>query len=390
MAKVYDLAVLRRLCQQALQNGGRQHSAVRWSWDVSGNCQEPVVRELHARPSPDHRTPLRKGGTFYSLDATLDGAQAQGHEVGPDRPRQRRYITVAPGTSAPLTLELTVRCRRCDPCRAIRRRMWTARAKRETGEAVRTWFGTLTLRPEVHFVHLSRARQRLALQGVDYDTLSYHEQFVQLHNQSSRELTLMLKRVRKATGSPFKFMLVAEAHRSGLPHYHMLIHEQDAAKPIRKAVLDKNWPCGFVKWRLVRELGEATYLCKYLSKSTAARVRASVRYGDGREEVTRDALEHSHRSEGVPRPQGEGITSKACTPRHSPRCSLRVSPEPEGPGEQKTKKGDAAAAFLVASGREAIFQKCGGENGTTLSEKQSEGRNAGRLSIPGAEADADT
>lgn len=156
--------------------------------------------------------------------------------------------------------------------------MWSTRAKAETQAAKRTWFGTLTLRPEAHVIMRSRARVRLATQGIDFDSLPIGEQFILHHHQCSIEITKYLKRVRKESAAQFRYLLVAEHHQSGLPHYHVLIHEHVGA--VKHATLAKQWLLGFEKYRLVTDLREATYLCKYLSKATVARVRASVRYGE--------------------------------------------------------------------------------------------------------------
>lgn len=158
--------------------------------------------------------------------------------------------------------------------------MWAARAILETRRSARTWFGTLTIAPQVHFRHLNAARARARSRALVWEELSTAEQFAALQAQSGREVTLMLKRLRKATGAPFVYLCVAEAHESGLPHYHLLVHERAHEMPIRKSQLDAEWRIGFCKWRLVNELREATYLCKYLGKATMARVRASVAYGE--------------------------------------------------------------------------------------------------------------
>lgn len=157
--------------------------------------------------------------------------------------------------------------------------MWQRRAVHEFKTAYRNWFGTLTLRPDFHMQVLSRARERMRLQGIDYETLPPSEQFALRHFEISKEITKYLKRVRKASGAPFRFLLVAEAHKSGLPHYHVLLHEQHPGKPVRHRTLSSQWHCGFEKWRLVEDDRTAKYLCKYLAKDNRARVRASVSYG---------------------------------------------------------------------------------------------------------------
>lgn len=146
----------------------------------------------------------------------------------------------------------------------------------------RTWFLTLTLRPEEHFRMATQARHRLAGSGVDFDRLSLDRQFEERHREVNREITLYLKRVRKESGRKFRYFLVAERHRSGLPHYHALVHETALDGPIRAATLKSQWRLGFSQCKLVAETGDgraASYVAKYLSKDALARVRASAGYG---------------------------------------------------------------------------------------------------------------
>lgn len=174
-----------------------------------------------------------------------------------------------------------VRCRKCDVCLRYRSFDWRTRALAEIGLSVRTWFGTLTLSPQEHYRFRCAASKRY---GSEFDALSVDEQLPRLHAEISVSLTRALKRLRKriADGSaaPFRYLLVCERHKSGLPHYHMLLHETDVDRPIRKSLLNEWWPHGFSQWRLAKPEA-AGYVAKYLSKSAAARVRASQRYGEG-------------------------------------------------------------------------------------------------------------
>lgn len=156
---------------------------------------------------------------------------------------------------------------------------WAMRAKAEVQGSPRTWFGTLTLRPEAHTTMLARARARMSRQGIDFDTLAFGDQFAERVKQCNVEITKYLKRVRKATPAGFRYLLVAEHHKSGLPHFHMLVHERESGS-VKHAVLSGQWLLGYEQWRLIESLNQATYLCKYLSKATVARVRASGGYGD--------------------------------------------------------------------------------------------------------------
>lgn len=266
-----------RLVDRALQAGATRKSALRTEWDVSGNCQKPVERELHVRPSGESRSDDRESRFVREVQKYFPGAVRIDPHVKARLVVDRR-ITVRRGKQHPLTLAMTLRCRKCDKCLEQRRRQWTARANAESVVAVRNWFGTLTLRPEAHLHYANRARRRLSKQGVDFDALPFGEQFIERHREIGRELTKYVKRVRKETRAQFRFIMVAEHHKSGLPHYHCLVHEHKGS--VTHAALSKQWSLGFEKWRLVGPEERAVrYVTKYLAKASVARVRASVRYG---------------------------------------------------------------------------------------------------------------
>lgn len=158
--------------------------------------------------------------------------------------------------------------------------LWAYRAKAECAAATRTWFGTLTFAPEHHLRFVNLARRAASRNGDDYDAFPQERRFALIHAEASKEVTKMLKRVRSASGVPFKYLCVVEAHKSGYPHYHLLVHERSHEKQLRWKLLSSQWRHGFSKWRLVVDPGEATYITKYVNKSDYARVRASVAYGD--------------------------------------------------------------------------------------------------------------
>lgn len=270
---------MKRLVTKALSSGAIRKSAMRIEWNLAGNCLMPKARELHVRPGADKESPairflreIRKNFPEAKLDKIVAHDQ---------RGRSKaRDIVVAPQTAMPLTLAMDLRCRRCDRCLQLRQRMWAHRAKAETSLSRRTWFGTLTLRPDEQWRFLTQARVDLAEQGIDFDALPYGEQFTERHKRIGVEITKYLKRVRKRSGATIRLLCVAEHHQSGDPHYHMLVHEHCEAG-VRHQVLAEEWKLGFEKWRLVTRVDRASYLCKYLSKSSVARVRASRDYGHG-------------------------------------------------------------------------------------------------------------
>ena len=171
-------------------------------------------------------------------------------------------------------------CRRCEVCLRRRGARWAYRAKEELAVAPRTWFGTLTLRPEQHWIMQCRAAVRLGENGRSWSDLTADEQFVERHKECGAELTTWLKRVRKESAAPLRYLLVAEAHKSGLPHYHVLVHERSPDVRVYERTLRRQWKLGFSKFTLVEgDPKAAWYVCKYLSKAALARVRASVSYG---------------------------------------------------------------------------------------------------------------
>lgn len=116
----------------------------------------------------------------------------------------------------------------------------------------------------------------------DYDDLSDQQKLKARLKHSGSEVTRYLKRLRHHAKAPLRFVCVTELHKEkliGLPHYHLLIHEQ-TRNAITHAVLAEHWKWGFERWRLLEPSSRAEwYLCKYLAKSNDDRVRASLRYG---------------------------------------------------------------------------------------------------------------
>jgi len=94
-------------------------------------------------------------------------------------------------------------------------------------------------------------------------------------DELGKEVTKWLKRVR-STGARFTYLMVVEAHKSGLPHVHLLIHDQ-AATTYR--ALTAAWRLGFAHAKLVEGVSGPRYVTKYLVKSMMARVRSSLNYG---------------------------------------------------------------------------------------------------------------
>ena len=250
----------RALARHALQMGGERYSLHEIRWDCSGGCEAPVRVLFEGRPEARPFTHLGARGLHT-----------------------RQFVHYADGFDRDqlMSVLMLTRCRRCRVCLRARQFAWSQRAKFELGNSARTWFGTLTLRADEQYLAELRARRDLRGRSVDFDKLSPEAQFKARHNAVSPELTKWLKRVRKESGASARYLLVAEAHKSGLPHYHVLIHEVGDRDRIGERVLRRQWKLGHSKFNLV-DAGDpkaAHYVCKYLSKAAEARVRASVRYG---------------------------------------------------------------------------------------------------------------
>lgn len=268
-----------QLCSKAMSHGAQRVSLARFVWDISGNCTEPHLTEFQSRPAQSRKVSQGYRRETFAMPFFGETVICEGFAPRPARTESLKHSVLGPKCWG-LQLDLSTRCRRCEHCRQHRRVLWQQRATQETRAAPRTWFGTLTVRPEALFLALTKARSRLADQGIDYDGLAIGEQFALLHREISPELTKMLKRLRKQTTAPLRYVIVAEQHKSGAPHYHVLLHEVDIARPVRHAELSAQWRLGFSKWKLVLDSKSAGYVAKYLGKSLAARVRASKHYGD--------------------------------------------------------------------------------------------------------------
>jgi len=244
-----DLRDIIPLARTALDKGGSVVRPGAVEWKVAGRCENPVRVERWASKA--------------SKSGLLDLLQRN----------RETYLGV----------DMDVPCRRCPSCLRARARTWAHRAMFEIQRSARTWFGTLTLSPDQHWIIQCKASSELAGRGVAFDQLSASEQFTERHRVIGRELTLWAKRIRKNSSAPLRLFLVAEAHKSGLPHYHLLVHETDPDHQVSYRCLREAWRLGFSKFNLVgtdeTSSKVAWYVCKYLTKSNLARVRASENYG---------------------------------------------------------------------------------------------------------------
>lgn len=248
MARLQDHTAVSRMVINALPKGMVRKSQSRFSWDIAGKCQSPVSVELHGRPASDWL-------------------------------RRLKFVRIAPRQKHSLIVELETPCRRCPACLKARMRMWTARAMHEVRNAKRTWFCTFTFAPEQHYAMQCRAVAFADARSIPTNELTADELSERQSNECAKELTKFMKRIRKEVPQArLRYLLVREKHKSGLPHWHALLHESNAI-PISYRVLDRNWQLGHAKFKLVEDERAAFYVAKYLGKSNEGRVRASIRYG---------------------------------------------------------------------------------------------------------------
>lgn len=203
-----------------------------WTLDLSGRCYAPAFRQLRGVGDP-----------------------VLARDRGPHGVKQ-------------FFIDMHVRCRSCGWCLRQRSRAWESRASTETTRATRTWFITLTLSPANHYLMLAQARAA----GRNDPSREFADRCWAI----GKEITRYLKRIRKESGAKLRYVLVAEPHKSGLPHFHMLVHEQGGK--VAWKTLTTQWKLGHSKAKLC-DAGSARYVAKYLSKDARARVRASVHYG---------------------------------------------------------------------------------------------------------------
>lgn len=135
---------------------------------------------------------------------------------------------------------------------------------------------SLTLTPHWHSLNEMKMTMRYGEEAVRQ--MSAAEHFKRIADQGGELLTLWLKRVRKNSGAKLRYMLVTESHKSGLPHWHCLLHEAEGGSPITNRVIVEAWNYGFSHAKLVKS-DAASYVTKYLAKQSLARVRASAWYG---------------------------------------------------------------------------------------------------------------
>lgn len=248
-----------------LEHGAKRTSAASFAFDAAGKCANPKYIEVRGAPS----------GAFGVVPVKF--ADDAGRRVFHDK----TIVVDGPFSQGPLYLDGRVRCRKCGWCKQQRAKDWTLRASTEIKVSVRTWFATLTLRPDRAHYFLECARERRFRAGVDLDADKADERFRQWCHEIGKELQLFMKRVRKNSAADLRHLFVFEPHKSGYPHVHGFIHECSRENSVTKRTLEKAWHLGHSKFRLVQHdaARPAYYITKYLTKDLSAKPRASVHYG---------------------------------------------------------------------------------------------------------------
>lgn len=221
---------------RAMFGGGTRTTTGTVEHDVAGDCLAPIPREIFGTQSKD-------------LLKTLAG----------------QYDHIPANTTI-----RHVRCRKCINCRRAHARHWAARCSQEISLSPRTWFCTLTMSVENHLL------------------------FEYSNRDKGKAVTDMFKRIRKGNKKAgllpkkFRYCLVSEKHKSGFPHWHFFLHENQEGD-FTSRLLSGNqkeglrpayWPYGFCHSRVVDPtLNSAWYVCKYITKDAQNRMRASQKYG---------------------------------------------------------------------------------------------------------------
>ena len=150
--KVRRLTDVRAIALRALRQGGeirrdQDGKPILGSiyWDISGGCENPWLFTIEGR-----------GPHLAGFDAWGDVRKVT--PVMSTRPYQG---TAEYGYDGWCFIDIDSPCRRCDVCLRRRAARWRYRAQEELAQAPRTWFGTLSLRPEAHWQMQCRASARL-------------------------------------------------------------------------------------------------------------------------------------------------------------------------------------------------------------------------------------
>lgn len=215
---------------------------------------------------------------------------------------------------------------------------WAHRAVTQYERSARTWLGTITLSGFEHArldaAVAAKAQETGAFVQTEWRARDYFRERCEVFG---RWVSLWLKRVRvnearrrdDRSMPKISYLLVAEMHQNGRPHWHILLHEDKPFELIRpdeyyvtqkgvvrvdeKAMIRQAWQLGFTQFELCRDSRSAGYLCKYLSKDMLWRVRASIGYGV--------EVEDDERSEGGAPPKARRYQETSSSEANEVRSS---------------------------------------------------------------------
>ena len=248
-------------------------SPIRRKADLSGGCEKPVLRSFESSPSCGDMLWLLKKNPDFKVpqwEPVYNGAVLVGlHRDAPPKLKHSQLVRIYFDGEFP--------CRKCARCLARRASHWRYSALVELAMSSRTWMATFTLNPRERFIVDIKRQSRQDPVGWSADKI-----FADRHRIISRYFTLYFKRLRKNNPElKLRYLLVVEQHKDGWPHYHALLHERGPA--ITKRELESEWKFGFTNFKLVdtHDKRVVTYVTKYIAKQALARIRASLRYGDG-------------------------------------------------------------------------------------------------------------
>ena len=323
-------------------SGGWLQSPTWASWDVSARCLRPIDLRLEGvGPRPYHVGTVT-GAPFGRWLETNARARVLASQE-PDR-----------------DLHMKVPCRQCRECLAARARMWGRRAVSEWELAPRSWFGTLTFQPEKRYAIVVQTELRLREQGgKPLAELNKRDRFAELQRTAGPLVTRYLYALRDGRAGGrwhrgsrvecppvrFRYILTAEPHGDGFPHYHAVVHELPLHHPIRRRQLACLWDHGFASWSVVQTEQQAFYAVKYLGKTSLARVRASSNYGKTGESASQSPASFPS---ATPEEQDSGAVTSSDKAKRAPidPPTGHVSPPPVTLGEAPEEPGAPADAGL--------------------------------------------
>ncbi len=187
-------------------------------------------------------------------------------------------------------IHLFGRCRECEACLLHRRNLWISRVVTEARACPgRMWFVTINCDPEFReYLDLDAARRAHRAREI-FSRLDAREKFRFRADALAAEASLYVKRLRKGYGRKapcrFRFVCVVEPHEDWFPHAHFVVYEHGGA-PLQERLFRARWRGrGMARANLVDGPQRvAAYVSKYITKSGASKVWASVLFGRPRPE----------------------------------------------------------------------------------------------------------